>query len=183
MINNKRIRMGQYFVAVMIDDDGKLYAVETFVGDGAKLTEHAYDGSRIIRVVENLLRPGGAWYMKRVAWAGDYAEPEQGSEYNLYHMPDKVSMNYIEPLDTPLQYVVNHDKMVFVDKRKVREMPDRYVYHPLPLLTSEGNGRGGGDYRGADTQGLMGSWARDRISIEAMHPPQEFSEIIFDLAD
>jgi hypothetical protein len=51
-------------------------------------------------------------------------------------------------------------------------------YHPLPLLTCEGNGRGGGDYRGDSP--LIGSWARDIISVEEVKP-EGFEELAFNL--
>ena len=44
---------------------------------------------------------------------------------------------------------------------KCREMCE---FHPLPLLTANGNGRGGGDYLGSDMD-LVGSWAGDRIAV------------------
>jgi hypothetical protein len=47
--------------------------------------------------------------------------------------------------------------------------------HPLSLLTAEGNGRGGGDYRGAH-EDLVGSWARDVISVER-EAPAGFTEL------
>jgi hypothetical protein len=53
------------------------------------------------------------------------------------------------------------------------------AYHPLPLLTAEGNGRGGGDYRGESP--LIGSWARDVISVET-EAPTDFEELLFDLS-
>ena len=33
-----------------------------------------------------------------------------------------------------------------------------WIVHPLPLLLADGNGRGGGDYRGSDIN-MVGSWA------------------------
>ena len=42
------------------------------------------------------------------------------------------------------RYLVNHDKKQFVDKTKVPTDSDGWKIHPLPLLTCEGNGRGGG---------------------------------------
>jgi hypothetical protein len=47
--------------------------------------------------------------------------------------------------------------------------------HPLPLLTADGNGRGGGDYNG---EGIdhVGTWARDRISL-MKEIPEDFTEI------
>ena len=35
----------------------------------------------------------------------------------------------------------------------------------VPLLVAEGNGRGGGDYHGIN-QIIVGTWARDVISVE-----------------
>ena len=76
----------------------------------------------------------------------------------------------------------------FVDKNNVPEMSAEWTksedgtgmkIHPLPLLTCEGNNRGGGDYRG-DEKGLIGAWARDVISIDNM-VPTGFKEIVFDL--
>jgi hypothetical protein len=48
------------------------------------------------------------------------------------------------------------------------------------LLTVEGNGRGGGDYHTDST--LVGSWARDIISVE-MTISDTFQEIVFDLTE
>ena len=44
-----------------------------------------------------------------------------------------------------------------------KEIHDKY--HPLPLLVAEGNCRGGGDYNGIN-ENIVGSWARDVISVE-----------------
>lgn len=128
--------MGQYYMAVILDHpSGKVYAVTTFSGDGAKLTEHSFDGSRIIQVVENLLRPGGAWHGLKLVWAGDYADVEKDSEHNLYDMPDKLYLNKdVEPLKTPLRYAVNHTKKLYVDKTCVPESARGCTFHPLPLL-------------------------------------------------
>ncbi len=41
-----------------------------------------------------------------------------------------------------------------------------FKIHPLPILTAETDGGGGGDYRGQDPLGVMGTWARDSISME-----------------
>ncbi len=57
---------------------------------------------------------------------------------------------------------------MYVDKEKCQCSED-YNIHPLPLLVSEGNGRGGGDYNG-NNQDLCGSWSRDVISMEESHP-------------
>lgn len=51
-----------------------------------------------------------------------------------------------------------------VDKTLLPEN-NGWTVHPLPLLTAEGNGRGGGDYheQNPDIE-LVGTWARDSIS-------------------
>jgi len=81
------------------------------------------------------------------------------------------------------KYIVNHDKKQFVDKTKVPKDTDGWRIHPLPLLTCEGNGRGGGDFRGESE--LVGSWARDVISVESKKAdiPKDYTELIFDLVE
>ena len=62
------------------------------------------------------------------------------------------------------RYIVNHTKKEYVDKDIVPEDKEGWKVHPLPLLTCEGNGRGGGDYRLWNE--FIGYWSRDKISIE-----------------
>ena len=47
--------------------------------------------------------------------------------------------------------------------------------HPLPLLTAEGNGRGGGDYHGTNME-MVGAWARCRLGL-VKEVPEGFTEI------
>lgn len=63
-----------------------------------------------------------------------------------------------------IRFLVNETKKQFVDLWEVPSV-DGYRIHPLPLLTCEGNGRGGGDYDGLDME-LVGSWARDFITVQ-----------------
>ncbi len=81
------------------------------------------------------------------------------------------------------KYLVNHDKKQFVDKSKTPKDGDGWQIHPLPLLTCEGNGRGGGDFRGDSP--LVGLWARDKISVVTRKSdiPKGFEELIFDLKE
>jgi hypothetical protein len=60
-------------------------------------------------------------------------------------------------------------KKQFVDKQKCSSI------HPLPLLTAEGNGNGGGDYYG-ENKNMVGIWARDIISISDT-VPEGFTEL------
>jgi hypothetical protein len=63
-------------------------------------------------------------------------------------------------------YIVNHTKKVYIEKKG--------DFHPLPILTAEGNGRGGGDYNGPNMD-LVGTWARDVISME--HEAPDYTRI------
>ena len=81
------------------------------------------------------------------------------------------------------KYLVNHDRKEFVDKSKTPKDNDGWQMHPLPLLTCEGNGRGGGDYRGESD--LIGIWARNIIGVVTKKSdiPKDYKEIMFDLVD
>jgi hypothetical protein len=93
------------------------------------------------------------------------------SEYNLICPRPKNTDNY--------RFVVNHTKRQFVDKNSVKEHENGYRIHPLPFLTVEGNGRGGGDYFGSSE--LIGSWARDVISVEQFAPDESYVKIRLDV--
>jgi hypothetical protein len=67
----------------------------------------------------------------------------------------------------------------YVDKERVFPDKDGWKIHPLPLLTCEGNGRGGGDYGGIDRY-LVGLWARNRISV-SNDIPDGYEELLFTL--
>ena len=71
---------------------------------------------------------------------------------------------------------------IYVDKNKVPKDASNWGWklHPLPLLTCEGNGRGGGDFHGSNE--LIGTWARDVISVAAKKP-KGFKELIFDVTE
>jgi hypothetical protein len=78
-------------------------------------------------------------------------------------------------------FVINHTKKQFINKAKVPNK-DGWRIHPLPLMTCEGNGAGGGDYWGKDSKTLVGSWARDVISVSGTKP-KGFTELKFNLAE
>lgn len=143
-------------------------------GNGLKLMEHSYIGNEFVSAFESLIKNNP----QRVMWGGDYADLCKGLKTNTYERcTDK---NKVLPTDRPntreTRYVVNHSKKEFVDKYKVAEIKDwkGAKIHPLPLLTCEGNGRGGGDFRGENK--YIGTWARDIISVESKKP-QGYTEI------
>ena len=90
------------------------------------------------------------------------------------------------------KYLINFDKKEFVDKTKVPVSNTsewegetiEWIIHPLPLLTCEGNGRGGGDFRG-NGRDLIGRWSRDKIGVVSRKSdiPKGFTEILFNLTE
>jgi hypothetical protein len=179
--------MGQYYKPISIEK--KQFVIAHDYDNGLKLMEHSWIGNGFVGVVENLIAPGGPWHGDHILWAGDYADPEPRQERNAYELISQSDRNKIKPAaqKSNYRYVVNLDTKQFVDKTKVplsdvwvgddgKEHP--YAIHPLPLLTCEGNGRGGGDFRKQDP--LVGSWARHRVTV-SNEIPEGFNELYFDL--
>lgn len=172
--------MGQYYVGVALNaEKNKIIAhVESWdYGSGSKLMEHSYLGNKFVNAFENLIYNNPM----PVVWAGDYADPEQDTEDNLFSLTDKKThYKPSSPLSTKKsKYIINHDTKQYVDKTKVIDN-NGWTLHPLSLLTADGNGRGGGDFRG-DSE-LVGSWARNLISVSEEFP-EGYEELIFDLAE
>ena len=162
--------MGQYYKPCMIDDHKKVksWIYSHDYDNGLKLMEHSYLGNNMMQAIMNLLKVGGLWYKQRIVWAGDYADPEfigdKNQHANLYDMcKDSKKIHPTDRLVNPM-YLVNHTKNLYVDLTKLPKDPDNWCVHPLSLLTAEGNGRGGGDYRVENP--YVGTWARHRLSAE-----------------
>jgi len=185
--------MGQYYRPISLD---KLECVSPYDFDSmAKLMEHSWLPNPFVQVVETLIAEGGKWYGDRIVWGGDYADPEKDKngndrtfEYEGRQLPLTlyriVSDKTIKPekVKRPnFRYLINMDTKEFVDYKKVPDN-DGWIFHPLPYLTCEGNDRGGGDYRGDDPKGLIGKWARNRITISTKKP-KDHTELVFDLTD
>ena len=167
--------MGQYYLTVILAEKSEKEYIRTFLeplmySNGSKLTEHSYIGNNFMTIVENLIGPNGMFYRSRIVWAGDYADTEPNSENNLYKMCEaKTPFESTEPI-VSYAYIVNHTKKVYIKKNG--------DFHPLPLLTAEGNGRGGGDYDGPNMD-MIGTWARDVISMEKDAPDYTLIESVF----
>lgn len=184
--------MGQYYNPAVLDEQGKpqawLYSHD--YDNGLKLMEHSYIGNNFVQAVERLLIPSGEWYQQPIIWAGDYADDiegetdENGESVNVYFLcHDTMKLNP-KPLTNAeadeYRFIVNYDKQQFVDKQNALTGWGDYRIHPLPLLTADGNGRGGGDYRGDSD--LVGFWAGDRIGLEKS-APEGFDEVIPDFIE
>jgi hypothetical protein len=174
--------MGQYYKAILLDKEKKnvIGWVSSYQYDsGAKLMEHSWMGNDFVKSFENMIYKNPM----PVVWAGDYADPEDGDEGpNLYDMiEDKTELFPVTALGNhKSRYVINHDTKEYVDKEKVPTSKDGWQIHPLPLLTCEGNGRGGGDFRG-DSE-LVGSWSRNLISVSE-ELPEGYTELEFDIVE
>jgi hypothetical protein len=144
---------------------------------GAKIMEHSYIGNEFVSLAEYLLCPLGMFYKSRIVWAGDYADGEPTTGQNLYHAAPEPQLLFSVANDFntgDYRYIVNHTKHEFVDKQRCLEQQSDddaggLIPHPLPLLVSEGNGCGGGDYWGP-SEDDCGRWARDVISMERLPP-------------
>lgn len=199
--------MGQYYKPIVLDEakQGEPEKVKAWVysheikttytrddgskftsGSGLKLMEHSWMKNPFVKAFENLIVDNP----QRVVWAGDYADEEtdqtavtsDGTIENvtLYHLCEdstKVKPNRGRKTH---RYVINHTKKEFVDKKNCPKDSDGWQIHPLPLLTCEGNGRGGGDFRGSND--YVGLWARDVISVGSS-VPDGFEEIKPDFAE
>lgn len=174
------VAMGQYYIAVNIDEMEHVNPHQ--YDNGLKLMEHSYIGNNFVEAVEFLLLDTGdakgRWSGKRIVWAGDYADPEPIGDENLYTIIEGDGLKMlIEAVPENYKYLINLDKKEYVDKSKCPKYGDDWdaKIHPLPLLTVEGNGRGGGDYGGNND--LVGSWARNRIAL-VKDIPEGFKEIV-----
>jgi len=178
--------MGQYYIAIILAEKevGKNEIIRIHVspfGLEQKLMEHSYLNNYFVNSFEALLTPEGIFYKSRVVWSGDYADNEVNLNMNLSKIadtqPEKEYNNKINIVKNTKEYryVINHTKKEYVDKNKYNAL------HPLPLLTAEGNGRGGGDYRGVNEK-YIGCWSRDIISIEK-EKPEHYTEFLCNFED
>lgn len=178
--------MGQYYRAVILSEEEHgaeilaSYEANKHDSNGAKLTEHSWIGNYFVYTIEALLCEYGNYNRHRLVWAGDYADREEGKKSNLYFLSEAyLTQGKVVRLIPEYHFLVNHSKRVLVDKFKSLPGQDGWRIHPLPLLTAEGNGRGSGDYhpRSAEEEALIGSWARDIISVERQIP-DGYQEIV-----
>jgi len=157
--------------------------------NGAKLMEHSYIGNNYVEAVEFLLLDNGKgdkgrWSGNKIVWAGDYANNVPMKDDNFYTLADEKNClkMLIEAVPENYHFLINWDKKEYVDKRKCKPINGTWnahdmKIHPLPLLTSEGNGRGGGDYYNDISLEYIGSWSNNKISVMCI-VPEDFTEII-----
>lgn len=148
---------------------------------GLKLMEHSWvENSFVNGVIEAICDNPS-----RVAWVGDYADEK--SDFNERYTEQVYEAVWrTEDCELPFDevptthtdgYILNFDKGVYIDLGKYVEMAGftptwdsrTWTIHPLPILTSIGNGRGGGDYSGTNMN-MVGAWAMDMIAFTEEQP-------------
>ena len=187
--------MGQYYLVVNTDKEQYLCAHD--YNEGLKLMEHSYINDDMMNIVEKLLSKQGNWHKDCIVWAGDYADKNQltvkyrdpvTGRHDKINLHTRAEYEYERLDDLPteihvFQYLLNHTKKQYVDLNRIisiNENDTDWVIHPLPLLTCEGNGRGGGDFYGKNE--YIGVWRNDSISMEN-EIPEDFDEIKPDFKD
>jgi hypothetical protein len=194
--------MGQYYKIVFLAEkqDGSDEIIRAWVElVYSKLMEGSYLDNDFLYIIEYLLSSEGMFYRSRIIWAGDYADKEEvttisnvptdsdsESAPNLYQLCEEDGksltslLKYMRVKRKIYSYLVNHTKKQFVYMKKDGKTTG---IHPLPLLVSEGNGRGGGDYFGSNSE-LCGTWARDIISVEEKEGiPAHYTELICEFSE
>jgi len=171
--------MGQYYKIVFFDYDENKKKIIRFAlvpFSGQKLTEHSYIDNDTMVNIELLLSPLSPFYKSRIIWTGDYADNEDDLSINLYNLCDNElidrSFSILDKIVQNIsrsQYniIINHTKKQYINKDDYRY--EEMCIHPLSLLVCDGNGRGGGDYRG-NNDDLCGLWKDDIISMNNTIP-------------
>ena len=185
--------MGQYYNPIILKTNWKtakqpvLASLKCYDYDnGAKLMEHSWVGNSFVSAMCWLLSRED-YFGHAFVWCGDYADKVKtnNGEHDLYSdagqfiykdyygEEDGKSKEYEElkesiPPYNELRpralggYIVNLTKKEYVKIPDLNE--EHWEVHPLPLLTCNSNGRGGGDYHGTDIE-KVGVWAFDRIGV------------------
>jgi hypothetical protein len=176
--------MGQYYNPSILKKNWKqaknpvLASLKCYdYNNGAKLMEHSYVGNGFVNAVEDLLANDYKGYP--FVWIGDYADnvTTNTGEHNIYN--DANSFIYkdrncsentkkYKELRASIPDEIHHYKyLINYTKKEYCIIPEKkegvWQVHPLPLLTCNGNGRGGGDYHLDDER--VGIWAFNRIGI------------------
>ena len=185
--------MGQYYKPLLIGDNGAMQtASPTEYGNGFKLMEHSWVGNNFVNVILQRLDSAP----QRLAWIGDYADGLPEEKYHLgggYIDGEEAFMRYYNAVwgeDTIKEaaslggslpayrlsneeadcFIVNFTKNCYIDMEEyvAENKVGDYCINPVPLLTSVGNGEGGGDYHGNEPE--VGSWAFDRLYVTILRP-------------
>ena len=180
--------MGQYFMVGLKKKNGKKWQI--YRPHGFKLMEHSYIGNDVCNAICKLLYKKPAYVM----WCGDYWEPGEMKLPSYSSDPvkptkeefwaDKVKEKEVsdDTFEIRGKYLINLDSKEYIDMSEYIESAsvgqftdDGWAVHPLPLLTANSNGQGGGDYyEEYPNADLCGTWADCLIVIDDK-PPKGFT--------
>lgn len=155
---------------------------------GLKLMEHSWLENDFVNGVIEAIWDNPS----KVAWVGDYADdPSDFNErytekvYKAVWCTENDNESPFDEVPTVHMngYIVNLDKGLYIDLDKYAQVAGftpswdsrTWTINPLPILTSIGNGRGGGDYHGTNMD-MVGTWAMDTITFTEEHP-SAFKEV------
>ena len=165
--------MGQYYktiIAIKKEEERELIALKPHEYDfGAKLTEFSFNGENNNATLASYVFPLIKYYQSKgyrisIITAGDYADPEFGTDTNLYDLCEDYELSsskFQEMGLVPTQpygvfYNIN-DASYFDYDADTKSNLDK-----LLMLTADGNGRGGGDYYGENKE-CVGAWSRAEL--------------------
>jgi len=159
--------MGQYYNVVVYNNNRIITYNRKVDGEYtmAKLMEHSWWYNPFVSSITKLLYENPC----KVAWVGDYSEEINPKLYKLAWKRKTHSIHRDE-LHLHNKYLINDTKKVYLNcnnyyQRNRSMARNGWVIHPLPLLTSIGNGLGLGDYHGTNMD-AVGSWSWDNIFIQ-----------------
>lgn len=172
--------MGQYY-KIALKRNGENLIVNDRKVEGcdymmAKLMEHSYLGNKVCDAVSEMIHN----HPSKVAWVGDYADEDNevskatGGElsYEKVWGESADDSHRFSPckFDYTGKFLVNHTKKACISfDRWIAAYGDNWPIYPVSLLTTIGNGRGGGDY-GGNAMARIGSWIWDEIEIVDSQP-------------
>lgn len=179
--------MGQYYKPVVqatkYDENTRKQVRKLFVIDpydlnyGVKLCEHTNVNSEVVRLVTNLIYELNKQdWSTQLVWLGDYANPSFGENPNLYGSLKYTKVQFreengiivsamVDGFDGVIDMAKGHNYLVNHDRNEYINTVDNVgAYSQLALLTADGNGKGGGDYCGANWRNV-GLWRYQEISV------------------
>lgn len=173
--------MGQYYMVYMKKGENETVYNTTANGEycGCKLMEHSWWNNQFVGLICRQIYNDPAV----IAWCGDYADDCSdedipcGAEtirqvYRKTWTENKDVKIFGDFLCLNKRYLVNHSKKSYIDCSEYyenAEKHDSWIVHPLPILTAAGNGFGGGDYHGENSD-LAGSWCMDTVEVRDSIP-------------
>lgn len=199
--------MGQYYTPLVIGQESEMHTLCSHKFDnGLKLMEHSWIGNSFVNAVYALIHDCPCKIVWMGDYADDMAEEfaeQAGGEGEFNRMyaiawndqdknmlrPDYFSgINLIDfiTLETKEGYLINHDKKQYLPLQEyIKEngyqdgssSDDIWCVNPLSLLTACGNGQGGGDYRGVNSDDV-GCWAFNTLEY-SLQLPAGYKRVMF----